>query len=73
VAFAEDGEVAVVREWGVVRASNAVCVAVGRGDAEDDAPAFGLEAGDGGGAPVGAAAQDETRAHGQRAERRRGR
>src|ERR1043165_1424122 len=67
--FAEDGDAAVEGERRVVWASDAVGVAFGRGDVEDDA--LGLEGRDGSRAPVSAAAQDETRADGQRAERRR--
>jgi hypothetical protein len=46
-------------------------VTVGRGDVEDDAAAVWVEGGNGRGAPVGAAAQDEARAYRERAERRR--
>lgn len=60
---------AVEPERGVVRASDAIGVARGRGDVEDDALRF--DGGDRSSAPVGAAAQDETRADGQRAERQR--
>lgn len=70
MAFAEDGEVSVVCERGVGGAPDAVGVAVGRGDVEDDAAEVGRDRGNGRGAPVGAAAQDEARAYGERPERR---
>lgn len=69
MAFAEDGHVAVARERRVFGPADAIGVAFGRGDVEDDAIRLRLEGGDRGRAPVGAAAEDEPRADRERAER----